>query len=245
MNCEADLKNALVHSLDEAKDRYSLWKTILNTLEAETVLEVGVWKGEFSASILMRCPSIKRYFMLDPWRPLQQWNKPLNVESSVFDDALSAALAATRFAREKVVILRGTTIESIHDIADRSLDFAYIDGDHTLRGITHDLINVFPKLKDGGILGGDDFVPSIWQHASRYEPTFVFPFAVYFAEAHSLPIYALPHNQFLIHKTSEAGYEFTDFMGTYRSHEIRSQLGLVQMIGRRARELMARRSTRK
>ena len=33
-------------------------------------------------------------------------------------------------------MLRGTTTEVIDRVPDRSVDFAYIDGDHTLRGIT-------------------------------------------------------------------------------------------------------------
>ena len=54
----------------------------------------------------------------------------------------------------KVVILRGRTKEVIDQVPDNSLDFAYIDGDHTLRGITIDLMNVLPKIKEGGIIGG-------------------------------------------------------------------------------------------
>jgi hypothetical protein len=51
----------------------------------------------------------------------------------------------TEFASAKRVVLRGRTKEVIDDIPDNSLDFAYIDGDHTLRGITVDLIKVFPR----------------------------------------------------------------------------------------------------
>ena len=37
----------------------------------------------------------------------------------------------------------------------------------------------------------------------------VFPFAVHFAEAHGHPFYALPFNQFVIHKTG-LGFENHD-----------------------------------
>jgi len=103
----------------------------------------------------------------------------------------------------------------IDEIPDQSLDFAYIDGDHTLRGITLDLIQLLPKIKDGGLIGGDDFVNKPWQHGSAYEPTLVCPFAVYFAEAMRLPFVALPHKQFLIQKAADASFSFVDLTGTY------------------------------
>jgi hypothetical protein len=40
---------------------------------------------------------------------------------------------------------------------------------------------VFPKVRAGGWIGGNDFSPSIWQHSEAYESTLVCPFAIYFA----------------------------------------------------------------
>jgi hypothetical protein len=103
----------------------------------------------------------------------------------------------------------------IDDIEDGSLDFAYIDGDHTLRGITIDLFKVLPKIKDGGLIGGDDFTNTPWQHGIRFEPTLVCPFSVYFAEAFDLPIVALPFEQFLIQKRTNASFTFIDTTKSY------------------------------
>ncbi len=105
-------------------------------------------------------------------------------------------------------MLRGRTKEVIDEIPDGSLDFAYIDGDHTLRGITIDLIKLMPKVKEGGLIGGDDFTNTPWQHDIRFEPTLVCPFGIYFAEAMDLPIVALPFNQFLIEKTTGGVFSF-------------------------------------
>ena len=112
----------------------------------------------------------------------------------------------------------------IDQIPDGSLDFAYVDGDHTLRGITVDLIKVFPKVREGGWIGGDDFSPSIWQHSEEYEPTLVFPLAVHFAEAMDARIYGLPHKQFLIEKAADSGHAFVDLTGRYGDLELKRQL---------------------
>jgi hypothetical protein len=218
MTAPTDLQSVL-KTAASAASRLALWETVINALKPETVLELGVWRGDFAAHILANCPSIKRYYLLDPWRPLPEWNKPFNASTAVFDDAYCATLDATRFAADRVTVLRGTTIEAIGQIPDGSLDFAYIDGDHTLRGIAIDLINTYPKLREGGWLAGDDFVPSIWQHKTRFEPTMIFPYALYFAEAHRLPAYALPHAQFLMHKLP-GNYNFTDLVGAYGRHDV-------------------------
>jgi len=119
----------------------------------------------------------------------------------LFKDVYAEALLKTDFAASRRIVLRGRTSAVIDQIPDQSLDFAYIDGDHTLRGITVDLIQVLPKIKDGGLIGGDDFVNKPWQDDAAYEPTLVCPFAVYFAEAMGFPFVALPHKQFLIQKS--------------------------------------------
>ena len=41
--------------------------------------------------------------------------------------------------------------------ADSSLDFVYIDGDHTYNGVLADILAWRPKIKPDGVMGGDDF----------------------------------------------------------------------------------------
>ena len=180
-----------------------------------TLLEVRVWTGDFAGQILRQCESIERYYMIDPWANLPDWNKPLNVKPEVFERAYAEAIQKTAFASAEIVVLRGRTKEVIDSIPDGSLDFAYIDGDHTLRGITIDLIKVLPKIKDGGFIGGDDFAIDPWQHSTRFEPTMVCPFSVFFAEAMDLPIVGLPFDQFLMQKQPASRFSFTDSTGKY------------------------------
>jgi hypothetical protein len=198
-----------------AESRIHLWRRILRWANVQTMLEVGVWKGEYAQEILQQCEFVQQYYMIDPWANLPDWNKPFNVSSKVFDDVYEEAMKRTAFASSKRIVLKGTTKVVIDSISNNSLDFAYIDGDHTLRGITIDLHKVLPKIKEGGFVGGDDFTTTPWQHGIRYEPTLVCPFAVYFSEAMDLPIAALPFNQFLIQKRSNASFSFIDTTGSY------------------------------
>lgn len=205
-------------------DRVELWKKIIQKSKAKTAAEIGVYKGAFAEKILKECPGINQYYMIDPWRNLENWNKPANRTNDIFESHYQLTLEKTAFAKEKRIILRGKTTEVIDEISKNSLDFAYIDGDHTLKGISIDLIKIWDKISETGILAGDDFCPSIWQHDLRYEPTLIFPFAVYFAEAMDVKIYGLPFKQFLIAK-GEAGFEFIDLTAKkeYQNIELKSQ----------------------
>jgi Methyltransferase domain len=198
-----------------AKSRIQLWVDIVRAAQVQSMMEVGVWKGEYAETVLQQCDSIRQYYMLDPWATLPDWNKPFNVAPQQFDEVYEEAMRRTDFAAQKRIILRGRTKEVIDKLPDNTLDFAYIDGDHTLRGITIDLIKVLPKIRDGGLIGGDDFTNTPWQHDAKYEPTLVCPFSVYFAEAMDLPIIALPFNQFVIQKRSDAKFAFIDTVGSY------------------------------
>lgn len=227
-----DLDKALIQEcIHNSKNRFELWIKLISCIDVRNLVEIGVYRGEFSEKILRVCEGIKKYYMLDPWRNLANWDKPANVDDSTFNEYFDEAMRATEFASEKRVVLRGKTTEVIDEIADNSLDFSYIDGDHTLRGITIDLIKAYPKVRNGGFIGGDDFSRTIWQHSPNYEPTLIFPFALYFAEAMSLKIYSLPHDQFLISKHENSAFEFVDLAGNYGDTSLKSQiLRMVQYV---------------
>ncbi len=190
--------------------RFDRWANFINSRDLRKILEIGVYKGDFAKSIVDQCNNIESYFMLDPWRNMKKedWNSVYN-HSQNMDEIYQIALEATESFKHKRNILRGTTSEVIYNIDDQSLDFIYVDGDHSLKGISIDLITSWNKLKKNGFIAGHDFKPLAWKSDVNIEPYFVFPFAVYFAEAMNVKIYGLPSNEFLIAK-SEVGFEFID-----------------------------------
>ncbi len=204
-------------------DRARLIPRVINRMGFERILEIGVWKGEFSDHLLRSCDCIADYYMIDPWRHLEGWNKPLNVDDAQFTVEFEGAMARTAHSIEKRHVLRGTTTEVIDNIEDNFLDAVYIDGDHTLRGIMIDLITSYPKVRPGGVIFGDDFVKRMWQHGMKFEPTMVFPTAIYFAEAMRDTFIALPTGQFAIVKTDkDANYELRDPAGTLQATTVLS-----------------------
>ena len=219
--------------------RLDLWTDFVREAGVARMLEVGVYRGSFAARLLEQCGGIERYYMLDPWRHLEGWEKPANKSDDVFEQFLSETRSKTDFAASKRVILRGKTTEVIDQIGDGELDFAYVDGDHTLKGITIDLTRVFPKVRAGGWIGGDDFSSTVWQHATTFEPTLVFPFAVYFAEAVGARIYALPEKQFLLEKRTDGAFAFVDLVGEYGDVGLRDQFRPEKLLKLKVAELFS------
>ncbi len=231
----------LKSAAENANSRFELWSLIVQSAGCKTCAEVGVYEGHYAEHVLGACPGIKEYYMVDPWRHLDEWNKPLNRPNDQFVKVKAKALSKTEFAADRRHILQGLTTEVAHKIADESLDFAYIDGDHTLRGITIDLYRMWSKVKDGGLLCGDDFCNTVWQHSRRYEPTLIFPYAIYFAEALGVPIFGLPYDQFAIQvdRSPKKSFAFHDLAGKYQQTTVRAAIANRPSIMKRAKGLVA------
>ena len=200
---------------DAAADRLELWTSFVQSFDVVSMAEVGVYRGDFAARMLGNAERLERYYMIDPWRHLDDWNKPANQPDGIFEQFHDETMAKTEAQAEKRIVLRGRTTEVVDRIPDDDLDLVYIDGDHTLRGITIDLLRLFPKVKEGGFVAGDDFCRNIFQHQAGFEPTLVFPYAVYFAEAVGARIYALPYKQFVMQKVPAGEHAFVDLAGRY------------------------------
>jgi Methyltransferase domain len=220
---ESSTEQLLLECMSSTRSRIDLWVDFVHRVQVRKMVEIGVYRGDFAAALLERCAGIGEYYMIDPWRHLDDWNKPANQDDTVFERFFEETRAKTAFAEQRRIILRGKTTDVVDEIRDSELDFAYIDGDHTLRGIAIDLLRIYPKVKPEGFIGGDDFTPSIWEHKTSFEPTLVFPFAVYFAEAVGATIYSLPHSQFCLQKTETKKFSFLDLNRQYGDTGLQSQ----------------------
>ena len=65
--------------------------------------------------ILDNCESINKYYLIDPWRNLDNWNKPFNVDNEMFDKIYIDVCNKLMFIKINN-ILKGTTNEVINEI---------------------------------------------------------------------------------------------------------------------------------
>lgn len=74
----------------------------------------------------------------------------------------------------RVTIIRNSTAEAAKAVEDESLDFVFIDADHTEEGARRDIALWTPKVRSGGLISGHDYNwPSVRRAVDEGEPVFV------------------------------------------------------------------------
>lgn len=135
-------------------------------------VEVGVWKGDFSASLLSRAEPRKLH-LVDPWKffdtgdYVQSLYGGADARSQADMDQICAdveARFAGQIASKQVEVHRMPSVEFAAEVDDESIDWVYIDGDHTHDAVLADLEAFYPKIKTGGIIAGDDYNTPGWWH---------------------------------------------------------------------------------
>ena len=119
-------------------------------------VEVGVWEGQNALRIVNNVNLIKLY-LVDPWHSYDR-NKDLFIPDSPKDHELRYQKVKQLFENNKnVEIIRKTSEDASKDFDDNSLDFVYLDGDHSYEYMRKDLEVWYPKVKLNGVLCGDDY----------------------------------------------------------------------------------------
>jgi hypothetical protein len=121
--------------------------------------ELGVFAGEFAERLARQSP--KSLTLIDSWSSpdgmLFSGDVDGNNGVSLPQDYLYG-LVVSRFAKyPHVTVLRGWTYDLIPTLDDGSLDYVYIDADHSYEGMKRDLKLIQSKLKPDGLLMGHDY----------------------------------------------------------------------------------------
>lgn len=116
--------------------------------------EVGVHSGLSSYTLLSECSNIDLLIGIDHYQQYEDWNG--TVSQATQDQLFEIIKQNADFIGSRFNILRATSIDAAKSIPDQSLDFVYIDGDHSTEAVYQDLIHYVPKVKSGGIVSGHD-----------------------------------------------------------------------------------------
>lgn len=125
--------------------------------------EIGAWKGTTSERLLATLPNLFLH-IIDRWcippPGDSYWKgslKIVNSPQSEFDAAEARTRNAVKPYRGRYKIHKMLSIEAAKLFEDGSLDFAFVDSDHSYEGCMADIKAWYPKIKKGGILFGHDF----------------------------------------------------------------------------------------
>jgi predicted O-methyltransferase YrrM len=128
-------------------------------------VEVGAWLGRstaFLARAIIRSGKDIRLDVVDTWEgtPGEAVYEPmLRRYSGQARNVLPVFLDFMEQAGVRGVInpMMMNSVEASRKFTDRSLDFVFLDADHSYNAVRADLTHWFPKVKLGGLFAGHDY----------------------------------------------------------------------------------------
>lgn len=131
----------------------------------KSIAEIGVGYGGHADSILNT--SVEHYYGIDPYlfnfNPRDQFNTDVGTLSTYSGqenfDFLYQWVKDFRLASfgDRCHLIREKSVKAAQLFQDESLDCIFIDGDQRYLAVMKDLTAWYPKLKNGGIICGDDY----------------------------------------------------------------------------------------
>lgn len=139
-----------------------------------TGAELGVWKGQTYLHLLANCDGLKTLYGVDLWEPQPENEGPENyLDWPHHENERNVRNAAARFG-DRAQLMKAWTHEAAAKIPDGSLDFVYIDADHSEDGVRRDIACWLPKVKESGwVLGHDIDWDSVRRAVDELMPGYV------------------------------------------------------------------------
>jgi hypothetical protein len=140
----------------------------INSLKGELVgVEVGVCLAHTTEAYAKGIKNLKKLYAVDNYPTFVDWDgSDWNKDRQ---DLMKKAAQEKMLAyKDKVEIHHVPSEEFVKTIEDESLDFVFIDGDHSFEAALKDFQNYYPKVKKGGIFGGHDIQLDSVRNALTY-----------------------------------------------------------------------------
>lgn len=125
---------------------------IISHRDIKVALEIGVEFGYNARDILRHLPQVEKLYLVDPFTgALTQkfWWK----EGKLFDRCEKNMAPC----RDRIEFVKKKSWEACPDFEDASLDFIHIDGAHHVHAVITDIVNWWPKVKEGHVFSGHDY----------------------------------------------------------------------------------------
>lgn len=121
-----------------------------------TGVEIGVAEGWYSNEV-MKLGKVTEMYGIDPYLPHQGYR---DYTRETTYQKLQAKALERLYDYTNYHFIGDFSMAAVKRFADNSLDFVYIDGDHSYEAVTDDIKAWWLKLKRGGIMAGDDYIKS-------------------------------------------------------------------------------------
>lgn len=130
--------------------------------------EIGVNKGLHAFNILNNFKNLKKLYLIDPYAEYIDGD---GMKKSFKLAEREAKRRLSCFDGNKYSFIKETSADASTYFEDNTLDFVYIDGNHAYEYVIKDIKVWRPKVKEGGVIGGDDFCikfPGVCRAVTEY-----------------------------------------------------------------------------
>lgn len=129
--------------------------------------EVGVYDGRLSGYLLREQLNLV-LLMVDRWgvaddRYKASGSQMAQKNHEEWEVVRATARANVAFAHNRAVMLQGEAVDVANMVQFHSLDFVFLDADHSYEAVAEDIECWWPKVRRGGWLCGHD-----WDHPEAH-----------------------------------------------------------------------------
>jgi len=128
----------------------------LGNKENPNIVEIGSYCGE-STLIINGCFANASINSVDPYVSYREDNSTYDLDNQAIELKEAEAVFDSichRFPNIKKN--KAHSLEYVNNVPNNSLDFVYIDGDHSYAAVKQDIVAWIPKVKVGGVICGHD-----------------------------------------------------------------------------------------
>jgi predicted O-methyltransferase YrrM len=135
---------------------------VARSIKCKTAVEIGVKWGWYSKRMLRAVEG--DLYLVDPWMHFESGYEDHDNVSQASQDSLYADVVARFRDKPNVHIVRKTSVDAAKDFSDGSIDWVYIDANHSYESTSEDLSIWWPKVRSGGLFSGDDYMDGVVGH---------------------------------------------------------------------------------
>jgi cephalosporin hydroxylase len=147
-------------------DKQKAWyQREVGQIQNGIVVEIGVYGGASLLSIADICKdNHNTLFGVDPWELVKTSNgiditgeRLIQTKDKMKKIRLNLEKTIAGLGHNHITLKKGFSIDVACEFTDKSLDFVFIDGDHSYDSAWSDIRAWYPKVKIGHTLAGHDF----------------------------------------------------------------------------------------
>lgn len=128
---------------------------VLNKIGSDLVgCEIGVCYG-WNLVFMIENISIKQMYAIDPYNPYVDGPSGMITQSTL--NEMETHFLKNTEKYNNITYLKLKSDDAHRYISDNSLDFIFIDGEHSYEQVYKDLVNYYLKVNENGIISGHDY----------------------------------------------------------------------------------------